>query len=79
MSEPTLEQREFLSKLPYELTLYLLTYVQPRALNKLAQVSHYWNQTANDRVLWLKIFRKFKIVVDEEHDEKSARNGNYAK
>lgn len=60
--EPKL-QRDYISELPRELILLLLTYVRPKDLYKLAQVSHYFHQIANDPILWKNICKKSKIVV----------------
>jgi hypothetical protein len=61
--EPKL-QRDYISDLPKELILLLLTYVRPKDLYKLAQVSHYWHQIANDPILWKNICKKFKININ---------------
>jgi hypothetical protein len=45
-------QRDYVSELPRELCLLMLTYVRPRDLNKLAQVNRYWREAANDSILW---------------------------
>lgn len=58
--EPKL-QRDYISELPRELVLYLLTYIRPKDLFKLAQVSVYWNQIANDSILWKNICKKYRI------------------
>ena len=61
--EPKL-QRDYISELPRELILLLLTYVRPKDLYKLAQVSHYFHQIANDPILWKNICKRSKIVVN---------------
>lgn len=61
--EPKL-QRDYISDLPKELILHLLTYVRPKDLYKLSQVSTYWYQIANDPILWKNICKKFAIRVD---------------
>ena len=39
----------------------ILNFLQARDLSKLAQVSHYWNQLADDSILWKKLCNKNKI------------------
>lgn len=58
--EPKL-QRDYISELPKELVLHMLTYVRPKDLYKLAQVSSYWQQIANDPILWRNICRRAGI------------------
>ncbi len=86
--EPKL-QRDYISELPRELILLLLTYVRPKDLYKLAQVSHYFHQIANDPILWKNICKKSKILVGlncvksiektsgQEHD--TAKSHSHAK
>lgn len=62
--EPKL-QRDYISELPRELLLHLLTYVRPRDLYKLAQVSPYWHQIANDPILWKNICKRASIKIDQ--------------
>lgn len=61
--EPKL-QRDYISELPKELILHLLTYVRPKDLYKLSQVSSYWYQIANDPILWKNICKRCSIKVD---------------
>jgi len=61
--EPKL-QRDYISELPKELILLLLTYVRPKDLYKLAQVSHYWHQTANDTILWKNICKRNRVDLN---------------
>lgn len=68
--EPKL-QRDYISELPRELVLLLLTYVRPRDLYKLAQVSHYWHQTANDTILWKNICRRHRVDLDNLNNNTS--------
>lgn len=66
--EPKL-QRDYISNLPRELILHLLTYIRPNDLFKLAQVSHYWNEIANDPILWKNICRKYQILLNQYQEE----------
>lgn len=68
--EPKL-QRDYISELPRELILLLLTYVRPRDLYKLAQVSHYWHQIANDTILWKNICKRQRIDLDNLNNNTS--------
>lgn len=68
--EPKL-QRDYISELPRELVLLLLTYVRPRDLYKLAQVSHYWHQIANDTILWKNICKRHRIDLDNLNNNTS--------
>ncbi|CAF0742303.1 unnamed protein product [Brachionus calyciflorus] len=61
--EPKL-QRDYISELPRELILYLLTYIRPKDLFKLAQVSVHWNQIADDSILWKNICKKYRINMN---------------
>ena len=76
--EPKL-QRDYISEMPRELILLLLTYVRPKDLYKLSQVSHYWHQIANDPILWKNICKKYSIAVNpglansnDEHEASSS-------
>lgn len=79
--EPKL-QRDYISELPRELILLLLTYVRPKDLNKLAQVSHYWHQIANDPIIWKNICKRNKIDIinintsNSDHKSNSLNNSN---
>lgn len=61
--EPKL-QHDYISELPKEVILHMLTYVRPRDLYKLAQVSSYWHQIANDPILWKNICKRAHIRVE---------------
>lgn len=61
--EPKL-QRDYISELPREVILHLLKFVRPKDLYKLAQVSSYWYQIANDPILWKNLCKKAGIMVD---------------
>jgi hypothetical protein len=62
-------QRDYISELPRELCLLMLTYVRPRDLYKLAQVSRYWYETANDPILWKNMCKANRVNVNPELSE----------
>ncbi|XP_041820884.1 F-box/WD repeat-containing protein 7-like isoform X2 [Chelmon rostratus] len=45
-------QRDFISLLPKELALYVLTFLAPRDLLQAAQTCRYWRTLAEDNLLW---------------------------
>ncbi|GAB6033258.1 hypothetical protein CHUAL_012859 [Chamberlinius hualienensis] len=45
-------QRDFISLLPKELALYVLSFLEPKDLLKAAQTCHYWRILAEDNLLW---------------------------
>ncbi|XP_045569704.1 F-box/WD repeat-containing protein 7 isoform X2 [Salmo salar] len=45
-------QRDFISLLPKELALYVLTFLEPRDLMQAAQTCSYWRILAEDNLLW---------------------------
>uniref|UniRef100_A0A8C7WM47 F-box domain-containing protein n=1 Tax=Oryzias sinensis TaxID=183150 RepID=A0A8C7WM47_9TELE len=45
-------QRDFISLLPKELALYVLTFLPPRDLLRAAQTCRYWRILAEDNLLW---------------------------
>ncbi|XP_017293837.1 F-box/WD repeat-containing protein 7-like isoform X1 [Kryptolebias marmoratus] len=45
-------QRDFISLLPKELALYVLTFLAPRDLLRAAQTCRYWRILAEDNLLW---------------------------
>ncbi|KAH7985281.1 hypothetical protein HPB52_024213 [Rhipicephalus sanguineus] len=45
-------QRDFISLLPKELALYVLSFLEPRDLLRAAQTCHYWRILAEDNLLW---------------------------
>jgi hypothetical protein len=68
--EPKL-QRDYISELPRELVLLLLTYVRPKDLYKLAQVSNYWQLIANDTILWKNICKRHNIDLSNLNNNTS--------
>lgn len=45
-------QRDFISLLPKELALYVLSFLDPRDLSRASQTCHYWHILAEDNLLW---------------------------
>ncbi|KFM81029.1 F-box/WD repeat-containing protein 7, partial [Stegodyphus mimosarum] len=45
-------QRDFISLLPKELALYVLSFLEPKDLLKAAQTCRYWRVLAEDNLLW---------------------------
>ncbi|KAK3100438.1 hypothetical protein FSP39_019973 [Pinctada imbricata] len=45
-------QRDFISLLPKELALYVLSFLEPRSLLRAAQTCRYWRVLAEDNLLW---------------------------
>lgn len=45
-------QRDFISLLPKELALYVLSFLPPKDLLRAAQTCKYWNILAADNLLW---------------------------
>ena len=45
-------QRDFISLLPKELALYVLSFLEPRDLLRAAQTCRYWRILAEDNLLW---------------------------
>jgi F-box/WD-40 domain protein 7 len=66
--EPKL-QRDYMSELPKELVFNIVEYLRPRDLYKLAQVSHYWYQISNDKILWKNMCKKYSIKKEEDAEE----------
>jgi hypothetical protein len=63
--------RDYLSELPNELIWHILSFVGPKDVNKLAQVSAFWKEVSNNSVIWQNICLKFKIIVQAATDGKS--------
>ncbi|RUS81954.1 hypothetical protein EGW08_010299 [Elysia chlorotica] len=57
-------QRDFISLLPKELALYVLSFMEPRDLLRAAQTCRYWRVLAEDNLLWREKCRE--EGVDEE-------------
>uniref|UniRef100_A0A0B6ZF77 F-box domain-containing protein n=1 Tax=Arion vulgaris TaxID=1028688 RepID=A0A0B6ZF77_9EUPU len=57
-------QRDFISLLPKELALYVLSFLDPRDLLRAAQTCRYWRVLAEDNLLWREKCRE--ETIDEE-------------
>lgn len=57
-------QRDFISLLPKELALYVLSFLPPKDLLRAAQTCKYWNILAADNLLWREKCREAGI---EDH------------
>ena len=45
-------QRDFISLLPKELALYVLSFLEPRDIGRAAQTCRYWRLLCEDNLLW---------------------------
>lgn len=54
-------QRDFISLLPKELALYVLSFLEPKSLLKAAQTCRYWRVLAEDNLLWREKCREESI------------------
>ena len=63
--EPQL-QRDFISLLPKELALYVLTFVKPKDLLRAAQTCRYWRILCEDNLLWREKCREEGLLDDNE-------------
>ena len=59
-------QRDFISLLPKELALYVLSFLHPRDLLRAAQTCRTWRILAEDNLLWREKFRE--AGLDDIHD-----------
>lgn len=57
-------QRDFISLLPKELALYVLSFLEPKDLLRAAQTCRYWRVLAEDNLLWREKCRE--ECIDEE-------------
>jgi len=62
-------QRDFISLLPKELALYVLSYLHPKDLLRAAQTCRYWRILAEDNLLWREKCREAGLsdAVSREH------------
>ncbi|KAF8982874.1 hypothetical protein BGZ46_000436 [Entomortierella lignicola] len=59
---PLFEYRDFLVLLPYELTFYLLSFMDEKTLATIALVSKAWNKFASDNAVWRGLYlRRWKV------------------
>uniref|UniRef100_A0A7N6AE00 F-box domain-containing protein n=1 Tax=Anabas testudineus TaxID=64144 RepID=A0A7N6AE00_ANATE len=69
-------QRDFISLLPKELALYVLTFLAPRDLLQAAQTCRYWRILAEDNLLWREKCREEGISeCTSLHRRKCAKPG----
>ncbi|XP_052281443.1 F-box/WD repeat-containing protein 7-like isoform X1 [Dreissena polymorpha] len=54
-------QRDFISLLPKELALYVLSFLEPKSLLQAAQTCRYWRVLAEDNLLWREKCREESI------------------
>lgn len=63
--EPQL-QRDFISLLPKELALYVLTFLEPKDLLKAAQTCRYWRILCEDNLLWREKCKEEGLLDDND-------------
>ncbi|XP_037615029.1 F-box/WD repeat-containing protein 7-like isoform X2 [Sebastes umbrosus] len=69
-------QRDFISLLPKELALYVLTFLAPKDLLQAAQTCRYWRILAEDNLLWREKCREEGVSeYASSHRRKCARPG----
>lgn len=70
-------QRDFISLLPKELALNVLSYLEPKDLLKAAQTCNSWRFLCDDNLLWKEKCRQAQILVNPKTDRpKRGRAGN---
>ncbi|KAL5292433.1 FBXW7 family protein [Megaselia abdita] len=70
-------QRDFISLLPKELALNVLSYLEPKDLLKAAQTCNSWRFLCDDNLLWKEKCRQAQILVNPKTDKpKRGRAGN---
>ncbi|XP_054731615.1 F-box/WD repeat-containing protein 7 [Anastrepha obliqua] len=70
-------QRDFISLLPRELALQVLTYLEPKDLLRAAQTCRSWRFLCDDNLLWKEKCRKAQILTEPRTDRpKRGRAGN---
>lgn len=80
--EPQL-QRDFISLLPKELALYVLSFLEPKDLLRAAQICRYWRILCEDNLLWREKCREEGLPDDLEtllgriRRRFSSRHANY--
>lgn len=63
--EPQL-QRDFISLLPKELSLYVLSFLDPKDLLRAAQTCRYWRILCEDNLLWREKCKEEGLLEDQE-------------
>ena len=71
-------QRDFISLLPKELALYVLSYLPPKDLLRAAQTCKYWNILAADNLLWREKCREAGIEDHLQVMDKRRKKGTSA-
>jgi len=56
-------QRDFISLLPKELALYVLSFMEPKDLCRAAQTCRYWRILAEDNLLWREKCREYEVDI----------------
>ncbi|KAH8303569.1 hypothetical protein KR018_003495 [Drosophila ironensis] len=70
-------QRDFISLLPREMALFVLSYLEPRDLLRAAQTCRSWRYLCDDNLLWKEKCRKAQILAEPRSDRpKRGRDGN---
>eukprot|EP00794_Sanderia_malayensis_P015617 gene15616-17191_t len=59
-------QRDFISLLPKELALYVLSFIDPKDLCRAAQTCKYWRILAEDTLLWREKCKEYEVEVEAE-------------
>jgi F-box and WD-40 domain protein 7 len=73
-------QRDFISLLPKELALHVLSYLEPKDLLRAAQTCRSWRFLADDNLLWKEKCKVATIISDSHPDKpKRGRTGNMPK
>ncbi|XP_072022500.1 F-box/WD repeat-containing protein 7-like [Amphiura filiformis] len=67
-------QRDFISLLPRELALYVLSFLEPRDLLRAAQTCHYWRILCEDNLLWKEKCRE--AGIDEVNGKQTRRRSH---
>lgn len=77
--EPQL-QRDFISLLPKELALFVLSFLEPKDLLKAAQTCRYWRILCEDNLLWREKCKEYGLRDEETLSElfrkRAVRNAN---
>ncbi|XP_022212693.2 F-box/WD repeat-containing protein 7 [Drosophila obscura] len=70
-------QRDFISLLPREIALLVLSYLEPKDLLRAAQTCRSWRFLCDDNLLWKEKCRKGQIQTESRSDRpKRGRDGN---
>ncbi|KAH8329647.1 hypothetical protein KR074_006377 [Drosophila pseudoananassae] len=70
-------QRDFISLLPRELALFVLSYLEPKDLLRAAQTCRSWRFLCDDNLLWKEKCRIAQILAEPRSDRpKRGRDGN---